>query len=710
MAGAATVGAIKYDASIDLASLKSSLAQADKLVEKSYADQTKNAKKASSETTQTSAKDAQARVDAIKAEADQTVKAISSYAPQVQKQFLTVERANNQVTNATVRAQNAIQKYGTDSIQASKASDSLKIAIQNQAQQQSKLNSMLDGSSNSTSRFSDALNKVGIIAGVVGGVVSSLATKILDSLTGSITGFVNSASEIQSLRASFESLTGNVEATNSVMKTLYALNKETAFNNRDIQAAGRNYLAAGVAVEDLQQVLKATSDIAGATGADLGQLTLPLTQTIARGKLQTQDFYQILNAGAGALRKPLTDLAGKKGFGSLAEALERGVISSEDLLKIMQDVTKEGGFAFQGAIKQAQTFNGRMSNLKETLTNVSLGILGVNAATGEVKDGGIFDRLSDSVEWLNENVPKISEAIKTVAKQLGDYLSPKLSALWNTISTQIIPSLSTLWHQYLEPLVPVIGTVLVAAIGAVIDVANILAGAISWVTTEISNGNPVILGLIGVLGVLAGAQALGAVSSAMTALSTVTIPALMASFTSMKALLVSPIVMPAIAIGAAIAALVTVQQEAQRTLNALDEALDAQAAANNSDIDAMRKLNNLKKNGTPEQKQRAIEVGRRLGYPGFADGGYTGQGSKYQAAGIVHAGEYVLSREQVNQATGMPDWNKIGGSSQNITVNLNMTGIMTSSKADERAIANRMAKLINETVKAKTGNTAIAGI
>lgn len=34
---------------------------------------------------------------------------------------------------------------------------------------------------------------------------------------------------------------------------------------------------------------------------------------------------------------------------------------------------------------------------------------------------------------------------------------------------------------------------------------------------------------------------------------------------------------------------------------------------------------------------------------GFSDGGYTGPGSKYQPAGIVHAGEYVLSKEAVSR-------------------------------------------------------------
>jgi len=36
--------------------------------------------------------------------------------------------------------------------------------------------------------------------------------------------------------------------------------------------------------------------------------------------------------------------------------------------------------------------------------------------------------------------------------------------------------------------------------------------------------------------------------------------------------------------------------------------------------------------------------------PGFANGGYTGNGGKYQPAGIVHAGEYVFTKEQTRKA------------------------------------------------------------
>lgn len=38
----------------------------------------------------------------------------------------------------------------------------------------------------------------------------------------------------------------------------------------------------------------------------------------------------------------------------------------------------------------------------------------------------------------------------------------------------------------------------------------------------------------------------------------------------------------------------------------------------------------------------------------FATGGYTGPGGKYEPAGIVHKGEYVVPKHQVNQRTGLP--------------------------------------------------------
>lgn len=51
---------------------------------------------------------------------------------------------------------------------------------------------------------------------------------------------------------------------------------------------------------------------------------------------------------------------------------------------------------------------------------------------------------------------------------------------------------------------------------------------------------------------------------------------------------------------------------------------------------------------------------RRPGGGTFANGGYTGAGGKYEPAGIVHRGEYVIPKQYVNQATGLPHADALG--------------------------------------------------
>lgn len=250
-----------------------------------------------------------------------------------------------------------------------------------------------------------------------GGFIESTLKRVGAVAVGGSFGlmsFVKSASELQSLRSSFESLTGTVEATNVVMKTLYQYGKETAFDNKSIQATAKMFLANGVAVQDLMGWMRNLGDLAGATGADLQGLALPITQAIGNGKMMTQDWYQIINQGAGGFKKYIIAAMGAgHSIQTFGDDLSKGKVTADVLRKALQMASAEGGMAFQGAIKQSRTFNGRMSNLLETITNVGMKIVGVDAATGQVKAGGVFDKISKAVEdatnWLEKNKDKIQK-------------------------------------------------------------------------------------------------------------------------------------------------------------------------------------------------------------------------------------------------------------------------------------------------------------
>ena len=285
-------------------------------------------------------------------------------------------------------------------------------------------------------------NSANNMAGKVQGAMKLLGATLVGGSFG-LNAFVKEASTLQSVRASFESLTGSAEGARKVMAQLNKFSLETAFSADDINAAARTLLGAGVSVDKLGSRMKWLGDIAGATGANLGQLVLPVSQALSKGKLDTQDFYQILNSGAGKVREVLQNELNKRGLGDVMTALSKGKVSAEILETALKTAASEGGFAFNGAAKQAQTFNGRMSNLQETISNVGLELIGVNKATGEIDPNGIFAQMSEKVEkatkWLEENKGKIKEIAQIIINNIQPAIIT-LTALWASFKAIVITS------------------------------------------------------------------------------------------------------------------------------------------------------------------------------------------------------------------------------------------------------------------------------
>ena len=285
-------------------------------------------------------------------------------------------------------------------------------------------------------------NSANNMAGKVQGAMKLLGATLVGGSFG-LNAFVKEASTLQSVRASFESLTGSAEGARKVMAQLNKFSLETAFSADDINAAARTLLGAGVSVDKLGSRMKWLGDIAGATGANLGQLVLPVSQALAKGKLDTQDFYQILNSGAGKVREVLQNELNKRGLGDIMTAMSKGKVSAEILETALKTAASEGGFAFNGAAKQAQTFDGRMSNLQETISNVGLELIGVNKATGEIDPNGIFAQMSEKVEkttkWLEENKEKIKEVAQIIINNIQPAMIT-LTVLWASFKAIVITS------------------------------------------------------------------------------------------------------------------------------------------------------------------------------------------------------------------------------------------------------------------------------
>lgn len=86
----------------------------------------------------------------------------------------------------------------------------------------------------------------------------------------------------------------------------------------------------------------------------------------------------------------------------------------------------------------------------------------------------------------------------------------------------------------------------------------------------------------------------------------------------------------------------------------------------------------------------------------FSEGGFTGTGGKHDVAGIVHKGEYVIPKEQVDQTTGQP---MMGGMpAVNISIN---AGAYMGSQQDARKYAMMIVNAYKDAMSMRGNNNGV---
>lgn len=250
----------------------------------------------------------------------------------------------------------------------------------------------------------------------IGDGLQSLATKLsIVGLAGGALGgvFVKSAADLQQSAKSMEVLTGSTETANKLFSQLAVYANSTPFEFPNIAKGAQVMLGFGVRAEDVFGHIKTLGDIAAATGADFESLSLVFGQVNATGKLMGQDALQLINN-----KVPITTILAKKLGKSVQDVradMEDGKISAQIFNEALTDVTKQGGFAFKGVDVLAQSFNGRMSTLKDTVMEFGRNLIGVKVDDKlglQIQKGGIFDQLSDAIPRVIEGLQKITPNIQ----------------------------------------------------------------------------------------------------------------------------------------------------------------------------------------------------------------------------------------------------------------------------------------------------------
>ncbi len=495
------------------------------------------------------------------------------------------------------------------------------------------------------------------------GVSAADATMMITTLDKGVRGLPTSLNSIASLAQGFVPLTKNTE---EATKTALALNNA-------IIAGGTPAYEQAAAMEQFRQALsKGVPDLQDWKSVEMAM------------PAQLQQIAIQLGIGSGAL-KGYT----KNGLG-VYQSMKDGKLTMDDFNQALISLNQNGINGLPNFATQAKNAS---NGIQTSFTNMQNA---VNRSIAKVVNTIGSSNISAAVTGIGAAFEAtggfISSAIKTVqdfGSKALDYLSPKFSGLWDVVWTKLIPALGIFWHNYIEPLIPVIGTVLVGAIGLVIDGLNLAATAITWLATGITNGDPIIWGLIGVLGTLAGAAGVAGVISVVTTLTTVTIPGLMTAFGGMAALVAIPIIMPAIAIGAALAAIAAVSVAWNNLQNQIasnsKNIQDAVKAGGNAEATLRAILNNP--NSSAAEKARAAQSLKAVqaNNNNFINYGSTNAlGTNYATGGSTLVGEHgpeIVNLPRGSQVT--PAYRTRSDASSGAgTTNNYLTGNFTFSTAE----------------------------
>ncbi len=251
------------------------------------------------------------------------------------------------------------------------------------------------------------------LGSAIGGLVSAAAL-----MQGAKFVFGKTA-ELETQTRSIQVLTGSLIKAKDIVGQLQQYANVTPFTSAEIIDTAKRLSAFGVSADKVVDTTKRLGDVAGATGANLGELSLAYGQVMAKGRLQGEELLQFQERGVALADelKRMYKLSGQE----FSDALSKGRVSAEAVEVALKNLTNAGGQYANGAISQSDTLNGRLSTLQDAVD-------GVARAVGKVLTPAVLNALETANDRLAQT-PALVEDIGLAFQYAADKLSPFINGL-----------------------------------------------------------------------------------------------------------------------------------------------------------------------------------------------------------------------------------------------------------------------------------------
>lgn len=234
---------------------------------------------------------------------------------------------------------------------------------------------------------------------ILGNVLTTLASKALDAAVGFVQTGIEYNAQIEKYTTGFTNMLGSAEAANEAIKAIQEDAARTPFDVASLTQANQLLISAGENAGYSRKVIMALGDAVSAAGggnAELSRMAANLQQIANVGKASAIDIKQFAYAGIN-IYQVLADYTGKS-----VQDVQSMTVSYDLLSEALIAASEEGGRYYNAMDTQSQTMNGRVSTLKDNVSQLA-GLM-----TGDLSNG-----IGMVISNLNDITVAAQEAYKT---------------------------------------------------------------------------------------------------------------------------------------------------------------------------------------------------------------------------------------------------------------------------------------------------------
>ena len=236
-----------------------------------------------------------------------------------------------------------------------------------------------------------------------GQMIADFAKQASSKLAEVVKSGVDYNATMESYLTNFKVMLGSEEAAATKLSEIRKMAASTPFSLDDLTSGTQTLLQFGIAADDTTGVLQRLGDISLGNAEKLQTLTRAYGKMSSAQKVTLENVNMMIDAGFNPLNQ-ICDATGES-MSDLYKRISDGKVSFSELEAAVEAATSQSGQFYNGMLEASQTFNGRLSTLKDN----------VSALTGELTSG-LFAALGELVVKLNEVVVSFLDSDEKMAQ------------------------------------------------------------------------------------------------------------------------------------------------------------------------------------------------------------------------------------------------------------------------------------------------------